>query len=92
MNSKELQKKIAKEFKLDKLIKQAKWEKEFDKWFNKLIKKNGTTKYDKYNSNMVVCWFNKISCSITKNENGNKILKYEENSINNSICITSFVL
>ena len=30
---KELQKKIAKEFKL------------FDKWFNKLIKKNGTTKY-----------------------------------------------
>jgi|TARA_R110002020_G_scaffold25083_1_gene81640 hypothetical protein len=45
MNSKELQKKIAKEYKLDKLIKQAKWEKEFDKWFNKLIKKNGTTKY-----------------------------------------------
>ena len=36
MNSKELQKKIA---------KQAKWKKEFDKWFNKLIKKNGTTKY-----------------------------------------------
>ena len=30
MNSKELQKKIAKEYKLDKLIKRAKWEKEFD--------------------------------------------------------------
>ena len=30
---KELQVKIAKEFKL------------FDKWFNKLVKKNGTTKY-----------------------------------------------
>ena len=45
MNSKELQKKIAKEYKLDKLIKQVKREKEFDKWMNKLIKKNGTTKY-----------------------------------------------
>ena len=41
---KELQTKIAKEFKLDKVIKEAKF-KEFDKWFNKLLKKNGTTKY-----------------------------------------------
>ena len=45
MNEKELQAKIAKEFELDKLIKRAKWEKEFDEWMNKLIKKNGTTKY-----------------------------------------------
>ena len=35
---KQLQAKIAKEFKLDKA------KAEFDKWFNKL-KKNGTTKY-----------------------------------------------
>ena len=42
---KDLQAKIAKEYQLDKAIKKAKWEKEFDKWFNKLIKKNGTTKY-----------------------------------------------
>ena len=41
---KDLQTKIAKEFKLDKAIKEAKF-KEFDKWFNKLIKKNGVTKY-----------------------------------------------
>jgi glucuronate isomerase len=41
---KDLQTKIAKEFKLDKAIKEANNE-EFDKWFNKLIKKNGTTKY-----------------------------------------------
>ena len=44
MNSVELQKKIAKEFKLNKAIKNANL-KEFDKWLNKLIKKNGTTKY-----------------------------------------------
>ena len=41
----ELQVKIAKEFKLDKAIKRAKWEKEFDQWFNKLGKKNGYTNY-----------------------------------------------
>ena len=29
---------------LNEAIKKAKF-KEFDKWFNKLIKKNGTTKY-----------------------------------------------
>tara|TARA_R100000656_G_scaffold45743_1_gene37380 strand:+ start:56 stop:190 length:135 start_codon:yes stop_codon:yes gene_type:complete len=44
MNSKELRNKIAKEFKLDKAIKEANI-KEFDKWMNKLIKKNGVTKY-----------------------------------------------
>ena len=36
---KELQKKIAKEFKLNE------WKKEMDKFMNKLRKKNGTTKY-----------------------------------------------
>ena len=36
--------KIAKEYKLDKAIKEANL-KEFDKWFNKLLKKNGTTNY-----------------------------------------------
>ena len=41
---KELQVKIAKEYNLDEAIKEAKL-KEFDKWFNKLLKKNGTTKY-----------------------------------------------
>ena len=41
---KELQAKIAKEYQLDKAIKEAKF-KEFDKWMNKLTKKNGTTKY-----------------------------------------------
>jgi glucuronate isomerase len=41
---KDLQTKIAKEYKLDEAIKEANL-KEFDKWFNKLIKKNGTTKY-----------------------------------------------
>ena len=41
---KDLQNKIAKEYKLDEAIKDAKL-KEFDKWLNKLIKKNGTTKY-----------------------------------------------
>ena len=41
---KDLQAKIAKEYQLDKAIKEASL-KEFDKWFNKLIKKNGTTKY-----------------------------------------------
>ena len=41
---KDLQTKIAKEFKLKEAIKEANW-KEFDEWFNKLIKKNGTTEY-----------------------------------------------
>ena len=41
---KELQVKIAKEFELDKAIKEAN-DKEFDKWLNNLIKRNGTTKY-----------------------------------------------
>ena len=36
---KELQMKIAKEFKLNK------WKKEMDKFLNKLITKNGTTNY-----------------------------------------------
>jgi len=36
---KALQAKIAKEFKLNK------WQKEMDKFLNKLIKKNGVTKY-----------------------------------------------
>ena len=48
MNSIELRNKIAKEYQLDKAIKEANRKKnfeEFDKWFNKLIKKNGTTKY-----------------------------------------------
>ena len=44
MNSVELRNKIAKEYKLDKAIKEANL-KEFDKWFNKLLKKNGTTNY-----------------------------------------------
>ncbi len=39
-----LQAKIAKEFKLKQAIKEAN-DKEFDKWFAKLIKKNGTTNY-----------------------------------------------
>ena len=61
---KDLQIKIAKEFKLNEMLThpyivesndlanevlnkedKAKYFKEFDKWFNKLIKKNGTTKY-----------------------------------------------
>ena len=41
---KDLQDKIAKEYQLDKAIKEANT-KEFDEWFNKLIKKNGTTNY-----------------------------------------------
>ena len=44
MNVKELQVKISKEFELDKAIKEAN-DKEFDKWLNNLIKRNGTTKY-----------------------------------------------
>ena len=44
MNVKELQAKISKEFELDKAIKEAN-DKEFDKWLNNLIKRNGTTKY-----------------------------------------------
>ena len=39
-----LQAKIAKQFKLDKAIKEAN-NKEFDEWFAKLIAKNGTTNY-----------------------------------------------
>ena len=30
---------------MDKAIKRAKWEIEFDKWMDKLIAKNGTTNY-----------------------------------------------
>ena len=41
---KDLQAKVAKEYQLDKAIKEANL-KEFDKWLHKLIKKNGTTKY-----------------------------------------------
>ena len=41
---KDLQTKIAKEYQLDKAIKDANF-KEFDKWLNKLIKKNATTNY-----------------------------------------------
>ena len=39
-----LQAKIAKEFKLNQAIKEAN-DKEFDKWFAKLIAKNGATNY-----------------------------------------------
>ena len=41
---KQLQDKIAKEYKLDKAIKEEN-NKEFDEWMNNLIKKNGTTEY-----------------------------------------------
>ena len=41
---KQLQDKIAKEYKLDKAIKEES-NKEFDEWMNNLIKKNGTTEY-----------------------------------------------
>ena len=41
---KDLQTKIAKEFKLKEAIKEAN-NKEFDEWMNNLIKKNGTTEY-----------------------------------------------
>ena len=41
---KDLQAKVAKEYQLDKAIKEANL-KEFDEWMNNLIKKNGTTKY-----------------------------------------------
>ena len=41
---KELQAKIAKEFKLNEAIKEANL-KEFDKWLDELGKKNGTTNY-----------------------------------------------
>ena len=44
MNVRELQVKIAKEFGLDKAIKEAN-DKKFDKWLSNLIKRNGTTKY-----------------------------------------------
>ena len=44
MNVRELQVKIAKEFGLNKAIKEAN-NKKFDKWLNNLIKRNGTTKY-----------------------------------------------
>ena len=42
---KELQVKIAKEFGLDKLISKQKAIKEMDKFLNKLVVKNGVTKY-----------------------------------------------
>ena len=45
---KALQAKIAEEFKLKETIKLAKkkeWDKEMDKFMNKLAKKNGTTNY-----------------------------------------------
>ena len=41
---KDLQAKVAKEYQLDKAIKEANL-KEFDEWMNNLIKKNGTTEY-----------------------------------------------
>ena len=41
---KQLQEKIAKEFKLKEAIKEAN-NKEFDKWMLDLIKRNGTTEY-----------------------------------------------
>ena len=41
---KDLQTKIAKEFKLNEAIKEAN-DKEFDEWMTKLIAKNGTTNY-----------------------------------------------
>ena len=41
---KDLQNKIAKEFKLKEAIKEAN-NKEFDKWMLDLIKRNGTTNY-----------------------------------------------
>jgi hypothetical protein len=41
---KALQEKIAKEFKLKEIIKETNYQ-DFDKWFAKLIKKNGTTNY-----------------------------------------------
>ena len=41
---KELQAKIAEEFKLNEAIKEAN-NKEFDEWMDKLIAKNGTTNY-----------------------------------------------
>jgi hypothetical protein len=54
MNSKELQKKIAKEFKLDKSLTKNNTAtklvsdynfKEFDEWMEDLCKRNGTTEY-----------------------------------------------
>ena len=41
---KDLQAKIAKEFKLKEAIKETN-NKEFDEWMNDLIKRNGTTEY-----------------------------------------------
>ena len=41
---KQLQAKLAKEFKLNEAIKETNI-KEFDEWFAKLIAKNGTTNY-----------------------------------------------
>jgi len=41
---KDLQAKVAKEYQLDKAIKEAN-NKEFDEWMLNLIKRNGTTKY-----------------------------------------------
>ena len=42
---KELQTKIAKEYGLDKLTTKENVVEEFDKWMDKLITKNGVTKY-----------------------------------------------
>ena len=42
---KELQTKISKEFGLDKLTTKENIVKEFDEWMNKLVIKNGVTKY-----------------------------------------------
>ena len=42
---KQLQAKIAKQFKLDEAIKLTKWQVDFDEWMDKLITKNGTTNY-----------------------------------------------
>ena len=42
---KELQTKISKEFGLDKLTTKENVIKEFDQWMDKLITKNGVTKY-----------------------------------------------
>ena len=41
---KDLQNKIAKEYQLDKAIKEAN-DKEFDEWMKDLIARNGTTEY-----------------------------------------------
>ena len=70
MNSKELQKKIAKEYKLDKLIKRAKWEKEFDESDNKRLEIVGSpyeeiqTLYDEGNEEQAYELYKKINKEI----------------------------